>query len=101
MERATGLNTQGVASVLRVIKRINKNPFVARQIQQYEDSVAKGGRVDDISALIRLVDNFVEQNPEYQARRVAQPDRGQQVTVNAALDARTAQGKAGRSGRNC
>lgn len=101
MERATGLDRSGVAAVLRVLKQRN-NTYLKDLIDQYEQSVKTEGTVNDLTTLIDTVDTFVENNPEYQERRVAEPDRNRfntqsttRVTTGTAqLDARTAQGKA-------
>lgn len=65
MEDATGLSRDGVARILRVLKGRNDNPALIRAIQEYEQSVATGGRIEDLSPLIRAVRQFQEQNPDY------------------------------------
>ena len=65
MEDATGLSRDGVARILRVLKGRNDNPALIRAIQEYEQSVATGGRIEDLSPLIRAVRQFQQDNPEY------------------------------------
>jgi len=65
MEDATGLSRDGVARILRVLKGRNDNPALTRAIQEYEQSVATGGRIEDLSPLIRAVRQFQQDNPEY------------------------------------
>jgi len=65
MEDATGLSRDGVARILRVLKGRNDNPALTRAIQEYEQSVATGGRIEDLSPLIRAVRQFQQENPEY------------------------------------
>ena len=65
MEDATGLSRDGVARILRVLKGRNDNPALTRAIQEYEQSVATGGRIEDLSPLIRAVRQFQQDNPDY------------------------------------
>jgi len=65
MEDATGLDRGGVARILRVLKGSNKSKALNRAITEYEQSVATGGRIKDLSPLIRAVRQFQEENPDY------------------------------------
>jgi hypothetical protein len=65
MEDATGLDRGGVARILRVLKGSNKSKALSRAITEYEQSVATGGRIKDLSPLIRAVRQFQEENPDY------------------------------------
>ena len=73
LEDATGLSRAGVAKILRVLKGSNKNPALLRAIAEYEQSVATGGRVSDLSPLIRAVRLFQQENPNY-VEQVRQPN---------------------------
>jgi hypothetical protein len=67
LEDATGLGRAKVAQILRILKAQNNNPALIRAIQDYEQSIATGGIVDDkmLSPLIRAVRDFQQSNPDY------------------------------------
>jgi hypothetical protein len=65
MQNATGLNRDGVAKILRILKSTNTNKSIKRSITEYEQSVASGGRVSGLNRLIRRVRAFQEKNPDY------------------------------------
>jgi hypothetical protein len=66
LEVATGLNRNNVAKILRILKARNDSPpALLRAIEQYEQSIATGGKPKDLSPLIRAVKGFQRNNPEY------------------------------------
>lgn len=75
MERATGLERNDVAQVLRVLeKRAKSNKAIQRAIKDYRKSVGIGGYVGRLSPLIRQVNQLADTNQEYGKLRKAQPD---------------------------
>lgn len=79
MEDATGLSKNGVARVMRIIEATNSDPIIKENIDAYRKSVDVGGRIPDISPLIRAVNMVVDSNPGLEGLRVRQPNRyGQQ-----------------------
>lgn len=74
VENGTGLDRAGVAQILRILKANPNTPAQTLQvIEQYERSVDTGGPVDDFG-LIRDINGFLEQYPQYQSLRVAEPN---------------------------
>jgi hypothetical protein len=63
MELATGLDRSGVARVIRVLQASNQNPALQEAIEGYRKSVAEGGKVNNLSPLIRAVNQAVDENP--------------------------------------
>jgi hypothetical protein len=53
MESATGFDRNQTARALRIIERTR--PALQSQVDQYRESVATGGRIEDLNALIRAV----------------------------------------------
>ena len=80
MEDATGLDRSGVARVLRVIEATADNPAILDAIASYRKSVAEGGKVKDLSPLIRLVNERVNNNPGL-VERVREPNNSVQPNV--------------------
>jgi len=76
VEAATGLNRSGVARILRVVEATNQDPLIGEAIQAYRGTVAVGGRVPDISPLIRTINQMVESQPAFKQMRVREPDTG-------------------------
>ena len=75
MERATGLERNDVAQVLRVLeKRAKSNKAIQQAIKDYQKSVGVGGYVDRLSPLIRQVNQLADANQTYGKLRKAQPD---------------------------
>lgn len=72
VESSTGLDRSGVAKVLRVLSASNSNPALQNAIESYRKSIATGGKVDDLTPLIRAVKQFVRENPEF-VRPVREP----------------------------
>lgn len=81
MEDATGLDRSGVARVLRVIEATADNPAILDAIASYRKSVAEGGKVKDLSPLIRLVNERVNNNPGL-VERVREPNNSVQPNVD-------------------
>ena len=81
MEDATGLDRSGVARVLRVIEATADNPAILDAIASYRKSVAEGGKVKDLSPLIRLVNERVANNPGL-VERVREPNNSVQPNVD-------------------
>jgi hypothetical protein len=86
MEDATGLSKNGVARVMRIIEAANNDPIIAENIAAYRKSIDTGGRIPDLSPLIRAVNLVVDSNPALEAIRVKAPNRGgnQQQTQQGA-----------------
>lgn len=76
VEAATGLNRSGVARILRVVEATNQDQLIGEAIQAYRGTVAFGGRVPDISPLIRTINQMVESQPAFKQLRVREPDTG-------------------------
>lgn len=76
MEEATGLNRNGVARIIRVIEATNQDPLLKEAIDGYRKSVAEGGRVPELTPLIRAVNSMVEKQPAFKDLRVRQPNQG-------------------------
>jgi len=76
VEAATGLDRSGVARILRVIQATNQDPLIQNAIEGYQGTVAVGGRVPDISPLIRAINHMVESQPAFKEMRVREPDTG-------------------------
>ena len=76
VEAATGLNRSGVARILRVVEATNQDPLIVEAIEAYRGTVAVGGRVPDISPLIRTINQMVESQPAFKQMRVREPDTG-------------------------
>ena len=76
VEAATGLDRSGVARILRIIEATNDNKLLQEAIKGYRGSVAVGGRVADMSPLIRAVNQMVESQPGLQDLRVREPVTG-------------------------
>ena len=74
VEAATGLDRSGVARILRIIEATNDNKLLQEAIKGYRGSVAVGGRVADMSPLIRAVNQMVESQPGLQDLRVREPE---------------------------
>lgn len=74
VEAATGLDRSGVARILRIIEATNNNELLQEAIKGYRGSVAVGGRVPDMSPLIRAVNQMVESQPGLQDLRVREPE---------------------------
>lgn len=70
VEAATGLDRSGVAEILRTIERTNQDPIIQGAIQGYRRSVAVGGRVPDMSLLIRQIKQMAKE------MGVPEPDTG-------------------------
>ena len=65
----TGLDRDGLAQVIRIIKRNENTPAaVLKAVEQYETSVATGGRVD--YGLIRDINVLVDQYPQLKELQV-------------------------------
>lgn len=66
VQEATGLNKQGIARVIRVLKSSKaSNKPLMKAIKDYEESIDTGGFVGDLSPLIRQVKLFIKDNPNY------------------------------------
>lgn len=79
VQLATGLDKQGIATILRVLKGSkSSNKVLMKQIADYEKSIAKGGKIENeqISPFIRELNNFINQYPRYENLRVRPPDNG-------------------------
>ena len=63
LEEATGLDNSGVAKVLRTIEATNTDPVLKEAIDSYRTSVVYGGRVPEISSLIRKVKQMTTKYP--------------------------------------
>ena len=77
VQLATGLDKQGIATILRVLKGSNSsNKVLMKQIADYEKSIAQGGKIetDQISPFIRELNNCINQYPKDENRRVRPPD---------------------------
>ena len=95
VEQATGLTRQGVARILRTLKRApGTNNAIRRAIEEYETSVATGGKVENISPLIRRINLTIQQNPIFQQLRVREPVRYKDDRGQAVLEGRQQKGKA-------
>ena len=85
METATGLDKNGVAMALRMLERLPSTPVAIRKaIDGYRKTVDTGGKVPNLSPLIRFVNSTANDNSQF-IQRVAQPDTGveqQQVQVD-------------------
>lgn len=81
MEDATGLDRSGVAKVLRVIEATTDNPAILDAIASYKKSVAEGGKVKDLTPLIRMVNERVANNPGL-VERVREPNNSVQPNVD-------------------
>ena len=85
METATGLDKNGVAMALRMLERLPSTPVAIRKaIDSYRKTVDTGGKVTNLSPLIRFVNATANENPQF-IQRVSQPDTGveqQQVQVD-------------------
>ena len=96
MQQATGLDKRGVADVIKIIERVEKdgnaNPAIIKAIEQYRISIDQGGTIDDkmLSPLIRAINDLVEKTPQLKQMRVAQPSR----TTSNKAQSRQEQGKA-------
>ena len=65
----TGLDRDGLAQVIRIIKRNENTPAAVRKaVEQYETSIATGGRVD--FGLIRDINVLVDQYPQLKELQV-------------------------------
>lgn len=74
MEDASGLRSTDVSRILQVLKSDPEKPrIVKKAIQEYEDSVTKGGTVSNLNELIREVTNFQKKNPDF-ATRIRPPN---------------------------
>ena len=75
MERATGLERNDVAQVLRALeKRARSNIAIKQAIKDYRKSVGIGGYVERLSPLIRQVNQLADANQTYGKLRKAPPD---------------------------
>jgi len=81
MEDATGLDRSGVAKVLRIIEATTDNPAILDAIASYKKSVAEGGKVKDLTPLIRMVNERVANNPGL-VERVREPNNSVQPNVD-------------------
>jgi len=85
METATGLDKNGVAMALRMLERLPSTPVgIRKAIDGYRKTVDTGGKVPNLSPLIRFVNSTANDNSQF-IQRVAQPDTGveqQQVQVD-------------------
>jgi hypothetical protein len=81
MEDATGLDRSGVARVLRIIEATADNPAILDAIASYRKSIAQGGKVKDLSPLIRMVNERVANNPGL-VERVREPNNSLQPNVD-------------------
>lgn len=76
METATGLDKNGVAMALRMLERMPSTPVgVRKAIDGYRKTIDTGGKVPNLSPLIRFVNSAANDNPQF-IQRVAQPDTG-------------------------
>lgn len=76
METATGLDKNGVAMALRMLERLPSTPVgVRKAIDGYRKTIDTGGKVPNLSPLIRFVNSAANDNPQF-IQRVAQPDTG-------------------------
>ena len=92
MEDATGLDRDGVAAALRILKKTRLGRQLADTIAQYENSVARGGSVDRLSALIRAVNDIADTPSALDVGRVRPRNMNTQQN-QLQLDARIEQGK--------
>lgn len=67
---ATGLDRSGVAQILRTIERTKTDPVILNAIEAYRGSVDVGGRVPDMSPLIREIKQMAKE------MGVRKPDTG-------------------------
>ena len=81
MEDATGLDRSGVARVLRIIEATADNPAILDAIASYRKSIAQGGKVKDLSPLIRMVNERIANNPGL-VDRVREPNNSLQPNVD-------------------
>lgn len=82
VEQATGLDRRGVADMVTILERTNKNKIVQRSINDFRKSVYEGGRVEGLNELIRAIKGLLANNPSLDARRVREPVRGNEVPVD-------------------
>lgn len=93
MQRATGLDRAGVAAAIRAIeKKAKTNRAVQKSVKDYKRSVGVGGRVANLSPLIRQVNQLADSNTAFGDRRVAQPETAAQQ-FQLQLDAKREQGR--------
>ena len=83
MQRATGMDKRGVADVLKALERISLGKRLKSAIDQYRRSVDRGGKVTNLSPLIRAVNQLIESTPQFLEKRINEPDRGQLEAINA------------------
>ena len=76
LESATGLDKNTVARAMRILESLPSTPAALRRaIEAYRPSIDTGGRVADLSMLIRAINNLAEQNPDV-ITRTAPPNTG-------------------------
>ena len=95
MQKSTGLDKGGVATIMRIIERTNQNPAITKAIQEYRISIDTGGKIGNemLSPLIRAVNQIVESQQQFKNMRIAEPDRGEGGEQTEAQQ-RARQGKA-------
>ena len=59
----TGLDRNGIAKVLRILKRTNKDPVIQKAIVGYENSLATGERFPNAFLLLRAVKSHIKKKP--------------------------------------
>ena len=77
METATGLDKQGVATALRMLERLptfTDQPAIRQAVEGYRKTVDTGGKVPNLSPLIRAVNMVANENPEF-IQRIAEPNQ--------------------------
>jgi hypothetical protein len=95
MEQSTGLDRDGVVRLLTIISRSSGNPALKRAADSAAESVFRGGRVPDLSPLIREMNKRLDNVPDLGVTRVREPIRdynpeGAQAQPRGATDPRGA-----------
>ena len=95
VQQSTGLDKRGVADMLNILERTQTNPAILKAIKEYRISIDKGGTIDNkmLSPLIRAVNQLVDSQPQFQEKRVAEPNRGDTPEMTE-QERRKAKGKA-------
>lgn len=75
MEQSTGLDRDGVVRLLTIISRSSGNPALKRAADSAAESVFRGGRVPDLSPLIREMNKRLDNVPDLGVTRVREPIR--------------------------
>ncbi len=78
VEEALQLDRNGVAQIMRVLDRTNSDPIVSEAIAQYRKSVAEGGRIQDLTPLLRILKSAVNTSPALRHLKAGSQQQQQQ-----------------------